>query len=152
MGTRHFPQPQQFYVLVGPMQPLPTIVQLVTTAITTIRPIPVMAVMQLLRNTANSPNHISGGFPTDCVTCHGQSQWTPANWDHDDICISRSSVDSTRENGINAVIAIPMPTTTVSLPVSPATIRIRPTVNTTVCQGYQYNSNACYACHPNGED
>ena len=29
-----------------------------------------------------SPNHVSGGFPTDCQQCHGSQNWTPADFDH----------------------------------------------------------------------
>jgi hypothetical protein len=29
-----------------------------------------------------SPNHVSGGFPTDCQQCHGAQGWTPADFDH----------------------------------------------------------------------
>jgi hypothetical protein len=29
-----------------------------------------------------SPNHVSGGFPTDCQQCHGAQGWTPAQFDH----------------------------------------------------------------------
>ena len=85
-------------------------------------------------NTANSPNHISAGF-LPIVTCHGQSQWTPANWDHDDMYFPDLQWTARGENGINAVIATQCQQLQCLLPVSPATIRIRPTVNTTVCQG-----------------
>ncbi len=37
-------------------------------------------------NSTTNPNHSSAGFPTDCVVCHTTNpNWTPANWDHNDI-------------------------------------------------------------------
>ena len=37
-------------------------------------------------NNTSDPNHSSAGFPTDCVVCHTTNpNWTPANWDHNDI-------------------------------------------------------------------
>jgi hypothetical protein len=32
---------------------------------------------------AKSPDHVAGGFPTDCVTCHGQLAWNTAKFNHD---------------------------------------------------------------------
>jgi len=35
-------------------------------------------------NNTNDPNHISAGFPTDCVSCHTTNPgWTPATINHD---------------------------------------------------------------------
>ena len=102
-------------------------------------------------NTANSPNHISAGFPTDCVTCHGQSQWTPANWDHDDMYFpifsgqhegewDQCSDCHTNANNYSVFTCL--------------TCHHQNSTNSehNGVSGYQYNSNACYACHPNGED
>ena len=37
-------------------------------------------------NNTTDPNHNDAGFPTDCVVCHTTNpNWTPANWDHNDI-------------------------------------------------------------------
>jgi Zn finger protein HypA/HybF involved in hydrogenase expression len=30
-----------------------------------------------------SPNHVGGGFPTDCQQCHTSQAWSPADFDHD---------------------------------------------------------------------
>lgn len=30
-----------------------------------------------------SPNHVAAGFPTECQTCHDPSGWRPATFDHD---------------------------------------------------------------------
>jgi hypothetical protein len=102
-------------------------------------------------NTANSPNHISAGFPTDCVVCHGQSQWTPANWDHDDMYFpifsgqhegewDQCSDCHTNANNYSVFTCL--------------TCHHQNSTNSehNGVSGYQYNSNACYACHPNGEN
>lgn len=36
-------------------------------------------------NQTNNPNHISSGFPTTCSTCHSQTAWTPATFNHNSI-------------------------------------------------------------------
>ena len=37
-------------------------------------------------NSTTDPNHSDAGFSTDCVVCHTTNpNWTPANWDHNDI-------------------------------------------------------------------
>jgi hypothetical protein len=34
---------------------------------------------------AVAPDHVGAGFPTTCETCHGQTAWKPASFDHDTI-------------------------------------------------------------------
>ncbi|MBE0571208.1 MAG: hypothetical protein IH618_06655 [Ignavibacteriaceae bacterium] len=34
-------------------------------------------------NATTNPNHISIGFPTDCIQCHTINGWSPATFDHD---------------------------------------------------------------------
>ena len=102
-------------------------------------------------NTANSPNHISAGFPTDCVICHGQSNWTPSTWDHDDLYFPIFSGEHegewddcsdchTNPNNYNVFTCF--------------TCHSQSSTNGdhNGVSGYQYNSNACYNCHPNGEE
>ena len=47
-------------------------------------------------NETDDPDHIAAGFPTDCLECHTEDAWTPANFDHDAIF---------QLNGAHAVIA-----------------------------------------------
>ena len=102
-------------------------------------------------NTANSPNHISAGFPTDCVTCHGQSQWTPANWDHDNMYFPIFS--GKHEDEWNQCSDCHTNSSNYSI-FTCFTCHSQSETNSdhNGVSGYQYNSNACYACHPNGED
>jgi hypothetical protein len=30
----------------------------------------------------NDPNHVAGGFPTDCTTCHSTTRWDQSTFDH----------------------------------------------------------------------
>ena len=33
-------------------------------------------------NGAKNPDHVAGGFPTDCQVCHSTTAWQPASFDH----------------------------------------------------------------------
>lgn len=102
---------------------------------------------------ANSPNHQSAGFPTDCESCHNENAWAPANFDHDgmyfpiysgnhrnewDDCVEChttpgnfalfSCIDCHEHNDPNDLADE------------------HDDVN-----GYQFNSQACFECHPNGD-
>jgi nitrate/TMAO reductase-like tetraheme cytochrome c subunit len=33
-------------------------------------------------NGVTSPNHVTGQFPTDCMMCHNENVWQPADFDH----------------------------------------------------------------------
>lgn len=104
-------------------------------------------------NNANNPNHRSAGFPTDCESCHSEVAWEPANFDHDAMyfpiysgthrgewqqCIechttsgdfkAFSCIDCHEHNDPND---------------------LRDEHNDV--NGYKYESNACYECHPRGE-
>ncbi len=105
-------------------------------------------------NGANNPNHITAQFPTDCTVCHSQTAWVPSTFDHDDLyfpiysgkhqgewdqCVEChttpnnytlfSCIDCHEHDNQNEVD------------------NDHEDVN-----GYQYNSNACYSCHPDGFD
>ncbi|HQY03930.1 MAG TPA: cytochrome c3 family protein, partial [Flavobacteriales bacterium] len=33
-------------------------------------------------NGTTNPNHVTAGFPTDCIVCHDVTNWVPATYDH----------------------------------------------------------------------
>jgi hypothetical protein len=106
-------------------------------------------------NNTNNPNHQAAQFPTDCVVCHTTNPgWTPATFDHDsqyfpiysgkhkdewNDCIEChtnsgnfsmfSCIDCHEHSNKNKVD------------------KDHKDVN-----GYSYDSNACFTCHPNGKD
>ncbi|MGB4848481.1 MAG: hypothetical protein WBP41_11215, partial [Saprospiraceae bacterium] len=101
-------------------------------------------------NQTNDPNHQSAQFPTTCETCHSQNAWTPATWDHDNLYFpiysgkhknkwDQCSDCHTNSNNYSVF-------TCITCHQQASTNQHHQGVG-----GYQYNSNACYNCHPNGE-
>ncbi len=101
-------------------------------------------------NQTNDPNHQSAQFPTTCETCHSQNAWTPSTWNHDNLYFpiysgkhknkwDQCSDCHTNPNNYASF-------TCVTCHHQSETNNDHQGVN-----GYQYNSNACYNCHPNGE-
>ncbi len=101
-------------------------------------------------NSTTNPNHASAGFPTDCASCHSQTAWTPSTFNHDpqyfpiysghhknrwNLC---SDCHPTASNFLTF-------TCTTSCHSQNTTDSHHQGVS-----GYQYNSNACYNCHPTG--
>ncbi len=101
-------------------------------------------------NSTTNPNHASAGFPTDCASCHSQTAWTPSTFNHDpqyfpiysghhknrwNLC---SDCHPTASNFLTF-------TCTTSCHSQNTTDNHHQGVS-----GYQYNSNACYNCHPTG--
>jgi hypothetical protein len=99
-------------------------------------------------NNTNNPNHAGAQFPTDCATCHTTNPgWTPANFDHDGqyFPIYSGSHDGEWAQCIDCHINS-----------NDYTIFTCITCHTqaqtdddhTDVTGYIYESNACFACHP----
>jgi LEA14-like dessication related protein len=101
-------------------------------------------------NGTNNPNHASAGFPNDCTVCHSQNAWTPANWDHDGMYFPIfSGKHEDQWNNCNECHTTPnnyMLFNCLNCHQQNETNNIHQAVS-----GYQYNSNACFACHPQGE-
>ncbi|GIV30823.1 MAG: hypothetical protein KatS3mg029_0174 [Saprospiraceae bacterium] len=104
-------------------------------------------------NNATNPNHAAAGFPTDCQLCHTETAWVPSTFDHDNMYFPIYS--GTHEGEWNLC----------------TDCHIGGNYNTFSCidchehddpveleeehegvPGYQYNSQACYNCHPTGEN
>jgi hypothetical protein len=101
-------------------------------------------------NTTTNPNHASAQFPTTCADCHTQTAWNPSTFNHDaqyfpiytgkhknkwNLC------SDCHPNASNFAVF----TCTTSCHPQNSTNNNHQGVS-----GYQYNSNACYACHPTG--
>lgn len=102
-------------------------------------------------NQTNDPDHQAANFPTTCETCHSQNNWVPSTWDHDDQYFPIFSGKHEDEwdqcsdchtNPSNYAVF-----TCLTCHQPGPTNSDHNGVN-----GYQYNSAACYACHPNGEE
>ncbi|HSD62275.1 MAG TPA: hypothetical protein VLB50_00695 [Ignavibacteriaceae bacterium] len=100
-------------------------------------------------NNTTDPNHQAAGFGTDCQTCHSQTAWQPATFDHDTQFFpiysgshegkwQNCSDCHTQSNDFTVF-------TCITCHEINQTNEQHPGV-----QGYIYESNACYACHPTG--
>lgn len=101
-------------------------------------------------NQTNDPNHAAANFPTTCETCHNQNAWVPSTWNHDTqyFPIYSGSHDNEWDhcsdchtNSNNYAIFTCL------------TCHHQSQTNNEHDEvpGYQYNSAACLACHPDGE-
>ena len=105
-------------------------------------------------NATNDPDHQQAGFPTECDACHTTTSWVPSNWDHDGMYFP---IYSGKHDGEwNQCIDCHTTPGNYSLfscidchehddPVQAAD-------DHQGVSGYSYNSQACYNCHPQGED
>lgn len=101
-------------------------------------------------NQTTSPSHTALQFSTDCATCHSENAWIPATFDHDAQYFPIYSgshegqwsdcVDCHTTPGDFSVF------TCVTCHTNPETDEVHNGV-----QGYVYNSQACFACHPTGD-
>jgi hypothetical protein len=95
-----------------------------------------------------NPSHVAAGFPTACDNCHKNSDatWTLGKFTH-----SAFPITSGRHSG-NACSACH--TNTSNYAVFSCTTGCHDRTTTDAKHkgksGYQYNSNNCYACHPQG--
>ncbi|MGB7217285.1 MAG: cytochrome c3 family protein [Vicinamibacterales bacterium] len=96
-------------------------------------------------NSAQNPSHLAAGFPTTCETCH---RATDANW-------TQGTFNHTRFplTGNHNVTCARCHTTTNNFQVFSCTVchgRSQTDSHHQGRNGYVYESNACYSCHPNG--
>ena len=102
-------------------------------------------------NNARNPNHLQAGFPTDCTECHSEIGWEPSTFDHDAMYFPIYSGNHQNEwtlcsechinNDFNSFSCIDCHEHN-----DPNQLRNdHDGVN-----GYRFESNACFECHPNG--
>ncbi|MCB0695422.1 MAG: hypothetical protein KDC19_14370, partial [Saprospiraceae bacterium] len=105
-------------------------------------------------NATNDPDHEQAGFPTNCDACHATNAWVPATWDHDGQYFPIYSGKHEGEwNQCSECHTTPGNYSVFSCidchehddPVDLADKHED-------VPGYSYNSQACYSCHPTGED
>ncbi len=103
-------------------------------------------------NNTTNPNHQAAGFGTDCQTCHSQTAWQPATFDHD---AQFFPIYSGRHNGTWTACSDCHTQANDFSVFSCITCHEHNQQDTdghhNGVQGYIYESNACYACHPTGD-
>ena len=102
-------------------------------------------------SSATSPNHAAGGFPTDCAMCHSTIMWDDAQFSHPWFPITSGNHQEFR-NECNECHVIPNNFTAFSCIDCHEHNQPDTDDDHDEVQGYQYNSQACYSCHPNGDD
>ena len=100
-------------------------------------------------NQTNDPNHAQAQFPTECELCHTQNAWEPSTFNHDGLYFPIYSgehqgewdacSDCHTDPGNYSVFSCFL-------------CHLQPEMDDEHqgIPGYQYNSQACYSCHPDG--
>ena len=98
-----------------------------------------------------TPNHRTSGFPTNCTSCHSQNAWRPATWNHDTqyfpIYSGKHRGEWNNCNECHTTAGNFSIFNCLNCHKKTDTDKDHKKVN-----GYSYDSNSCYACHPDGND
>jgi hypothetical protein len=96
-----------------------------------------------------SPSHRAAGFPTGCQACHGTNAWRPATFDHNRFF----PITSGDHAGIGCTSCHPNPGSfSVFTCLDCHRGRARLDDEHEDVPGYQFESRACYRCHPRGQE
>lgn len=100
-------------------------------------------------NATSNPNHVAARFSTDCVSCHSETAWVPATFDHD---AQFFPIYSGKHKGEWASCADCHTNPSNYAEFTCTTCHTNPKTDNshTGIGGYTYNSPACLACHPTG--
>ncbi len=101
-------------------------------------------------NATTNPNHAAAQFSKDCATCHSETAWVPATFNHDgDYFPIYSGKHKNQWNTCSDCHTNPAnfaEFTCTSCHTNPQTNNQHNGIG-----GYTYNSPACLACHPTGD-
>ena len=102
----------------------------------------------------NNPDHAAAGFPTDCLDCHNENAWVPATFDHDNMYFPIYS--GRHEGEWNLCIdchIVPNDFSVFScIDCHEHNDQADVDDDHDGVAGYIYESNACFSCHPTGEE
>jgi hypothetical protein len=102
-------------------------------------------------NGTTNPNHAAAQFPTDCASCHSQTVWTGATFNHDG---SYFPIYSGNHNGRWTLCSQchqdPLNFATFTCMSSGCHAKSSTDNNHRSVSGYTYTASACYNCHPRG--
>ncbi len=101
-------------------------------------------------NTSN-PNHSTANFPNNCESCHTQNAWQPAEFDHDNQYFPIYSGKHNNEwNECADCHTNPNDFASFSCIDCHEHSQSKMDEEHQGVQGYVYNSNDCFSCHPSG--
>lgn len=102
-------------------------------------------------NQTNDPDHQTAQFPTSCEDCHTQSAWTPSTFDHDGEYFPIYSGEHNGEwNTCSQCHTNPTNYAVFSCIDCHEHNQASMNSEHQGVSGYQWNSNACLSCHPDG--
>ncbi|MBK6963349.1 MAG: hypothetical protein IPH20_05235 [Bacteroidales bacterium] len=103
-------------------------------------------------NQTNDPPHASAQFPTSCQECHTENAWTPSTFNHDG---QYFPIYSGQHNGEWAACSDCHTNSSNYAVFSCIDCHEHNQADMNDehndVSGYQYNSNACFQCHPDGD-
>ncbi|WP_203296587.1 cytochrome c3 family protein [Luteirhabdus pelagi] len=103
-------------------------------------------------NQTSNPNHTATGFSTDCIECHTTDPgWMPATFDHDDQFFP---IYSGEHEGVwsDCVECHPNPSNYAVFTCTTCHTAGETNDEHEGISGYVYESTACLACHPTGNE
>jgi hypothetical protein len=104
-------------------------------------------------NQTDDPDHQAAGFPTSCEDCHNTSDWEDAEFDHDQLFFPIFSGEHEGEwDSCQDCHVAPSDFGVFECIFCHAHPQGEMAEEHEDVSGYQYESMACYACHPDGED
>ncbi|MEZ4918993.1 MAG: cytochrome c3 family protein [Saprospiraceae bacterium] len=105
-------------------------------------------------NSANNPNHLLAGFPTNCESCHNENAWVPSTFDHDNmyfpIYSGKHKDEWTTCDECHTIPGNFMAFSCIDCHEHDNPVEVGQ--DHQGVSGYSYSSSACYACHPDGSD
>lgn len=105
-------------------------------------------------NATTNPDHETAQFPTDCKQCHSETAWTPSDFDHDGLYFPINSGNHKGEWNSCTDCHTNSSNYAVFSCINCHEHNNQSEVNKdhNGVNGYTYTSNACYSCHPDGND
>jgi hypothetical protein len=101
---------------------------------------------------AQSPNHLTAGFPVTCEWCHEMTGWKPAGYpDHEVYFPIFSGTHNGQWNECTECHVVPGNFQIFECIECHAHNRPETDGEHSGIPGYEYSSPACYSCHPRGE-
>lgn len=94
--------------------------------------------------------HAGTGYPLTCTMCHAQTSWGDAAFDHDGLF----PIYSGRHRGewSTCLDCHPTPSNFALFTCTTCHVRSETDSNHSDVAGYVYESNACFSCHPTGDE
>jgi HKD family nuclease len=105
-------------------------------------------------NNTTDPDHQFAMFPNDCIQCHNEGAWIPSTFDHDGMYFPIYS--GKHKDEWNTCMDCHINSSNYSIfsciDCHEHNNQSQVDDDHSEVDGYQYESNACFMCHPNGEN